>query len=480
MDAETDLYYRLYNLLDAFWRRRYIFFVSVVCIPILACITTLIMPKHYEAITSIATYNTAPPFMKDISYLPDIVEQFSSLSAYVTSPAVLKKISLKVGLINAQTSQENTQKIISQLGKDITMTLVEKSTVEIKLIKDNPKDMVNILNLLSKEFIDQFMTPLTTSVKASVIYLKNEVSIQKKKLDESADKFARFAETNNDFLPSYGAIYIIRLRQVITALGDKEAEYKATLAQEKMLKKSLLKTNTILGNLDNAIADNDAQLNKMRLIYTDNYSGVKAAIEIGKSLKEQRAQFYKKYEHLNEENLQQLWNMVLSTSLSKNEMHTQPLLAKQLDEFQNLELKLKGLGEELSNLKIQENDLNQKLNKVGQVEKQLAPLKQSVTENLELYQNLLKRYNMTNLTANLNISDKYINVKIVSYPQKPYKYLGRPFFFYFFMGIIGGIFLGLGLITFFEMIDNTARTKQSIEALTGVLVICRVGKMSMK
>ena len=480
MDAETDLYYRLYNLLDAFWRRRYVFFVSVLCVPILVCITILIIPKHYEAITSIATYSTAPTFMKDVSYLPDIVEQFSSLSAYVTSPAALKKVALKVGLINSKTTEENSQNIVDGLAKEITITLVEKNVVEIKLVKDSPKDMVTILNFISKEFIDQLISPLTASIKSSVIYLKTEVSIQKKKLDESVDKLSRFEESNHDFLPDYGSIYMLRLKQVFTSLGDKKAEYRAALAQEKALRIVLLKSNLILGNLDNDIRENDAQIDKMRLVYTDNFSGIQTALEVGKTLREQRVLLYKKYQNFNEENLQQLWNRALATSINKNESQSQPLLATQLQEFQNLELKLKGLKEEIANLNMQQNDLTQKLNKVSLVEKELTPLKQLVSENLDLYQNLLKRYDLTNLTANLNLSDQYINVKIVSFPQKPYTYLGKPFFFYFFIGIVAGIFLGLGLIAFFEMIDTTARTKQSIEALTGVLVLCRVGKMRIE
>lgn len=479
MDADTSLNYKIYNLLDALWRRRFFFAISLIGVPIMSCVAFFFAPKHYEASTSIATYSSAPPIMKDVSFLPDIEEQFSGLNAYMNSPTVLRKIATHIGLINSNTGQEAEQKIISGLSKEITITLVEKNVVEIKLVKDDPKDMVVILKMLSDVFINQYLSPLTASTRSSVNYLKSELASQKKKLDELRDALSLFEENNTSYLPAYGSIYFARLRQIITDLGSKNAEYKGALSEENELRQSLLKVNPILGSLDNAISENDVKIDKMRLIYTDNYSGLKSALEIGKSLRFERGELYKKLQNLTEDNLQQLWNMALASSMSNNGKESTQLLASQLEDFQKLKIKQKGLAESIASLNAQQAEMTEKLNKVSMVQKQLSPLKQAVTDNMTLYQDLLKRYNMTNLTAYLNNFDKLTNVKIVASPQMPFKSSGKPFLFFLVVGIFGGLILGFGQAIFLELIDNSVRKKQTIEALTGVPVICRVGRMSL-
>lgn len=477
MDAE-NLNYKIYNLLDALWRRRYFFVTLLVGIPVIACIAYFFAPKYYEASTSIATYSSAPPIMKDVSFLPDIEQQFSGLNAYINSPAVLKELAIKIGMITSSTDSETEQGIIAQLAKEIKITLVEKNVVEITLTKEDPKDMVVILKLLSDVFINQYLSPLTASTRSSVEYLKTEVASQKKKLQASVDALSSFEEKNASYLPEYGSIYFTRLRQIIADLGSKSAEYKGVFSEENELRQSLLKVNPILGSLDSAIAENDAKIDKMRLIYTDNYSGLKSAIDMGKSLKQERDGLYKKLQNLTEENLQQLWNMALATSMSNTGKQSTQLLASQLEEFQQLKIKQKGLAQTIDSLNTQQADMRDKLNQVNLVQKQLTPLKQAVTENMTLYQDLLKRYNMTNLTAYLNNFDKLTNVKIVAAPQNPTNRTGKPFIFFLLIGCLGGLVAGLGLTIFLELIDNAVRRKQTVETLIGVPVICRVGKMS--
>lgn len=478
MNTEMDLNYTPYDYLDAFWRRRYFFVTSMICMPIFAVLMIFVLPKTYEAETAIAVYNTAPPSMKDVNYAPVIEEQFASLSAYLTSPAVLKKIALQAGLIPPSASDKVVQRVIVDMAKALTVMFVEKNVVKIKLVQKHPQNMILILKTIADAAVRQLQEPLTLATQASKAFLKHEIDKQRVNLAEAIKQLTLFESTNNAFLPEYGKVYMSRFQQISTELGDKNAQYQSLLAQKSELKDSLLKINPVLGALSKAILDNDILLSKMGLIYTDNYSGIQNALQLGQSLRAERDKIYKHYQTLSESDIQQMWVAAISASGANRQSGA--LLARQLENFQNVKLKLNGLDKEIHSLNTQQQELVIKLKKVTDIRQQWLSLTQEVQESQRLFDNLVTSYVMTKGTSGFNSADQSLSVKIVSFPQAPYYKATRPLIFYFLVGIVGGAVLGFSLAAIFELIDSSVRRRRVIEALTGIMVICRVEKLVQK
>lgn len=476
--SDTD--YNTLVYLDALWRRKYLFFLCMLIMPILAIMSTYLLPQKYQASTSIAININALPALKDISSPIDVVDQFQTLKAFITAPSTLQQIVIKAGLVSPKSNESVIKSAANNLSKQLTITLLEKSVIEVQLIQHSPKHMVDILNALSSLLIQRFNTQQSTSTQASVILLSSALEMQRIKLKDAVDSLRKFETTHNDALPEYGDIYQNELRQINSSLSAKQAELTSTEAEKKELEKALLSINPAALQLDRAILDNNVKLSKLRLIYTDNYPGIQTLLQIDKSLKAERNKLHQQLQGLDKDKIQQLWNISLSSTGSNNEKSNPQLLTVQLEKYLDMQLKLKGMAQAIDTLTQQQSTINKKLQFITDNKQQFVELKQTIKDNQTAYEDLLNRLNLAKMSIGFNKDDKSNLVRVVAYPESPTTSLSRPLSFFFFLGIVAGFFFGISIPIVLELIDNTARNRRAIEETTGFEVLCRVQRMRLE
>ncbi len=481
MNTTNDVYSILYGYLDALWRKRYLIGIIMLIMPILGLITGIMIPKKYEARTSLATFKTAPPSMKELVFIPDISEQFAGISAYITSVSTLQKVLIQSGIVSPDTDEKTIESMASDLSKQLTITLVDKTVVEMKLVGSNQKNMLAILKSLSSLVITEFLTPLTSATQSAEVFLKKQVEIQHQKLNDSIAKLSDYEAKHSNYLPKYSAIYTARLGQIINELGATETEYNTVLAEKKWLENTLSNVNPAIVRLEKSIAENELKLNKLRAVYTDNYPGIQASLALAKTLKEEREKLNNQAPRVEESKLQKLLDTELYTPEKINSTEKSGSgISSKLKDYQELEQKITGLSGRVQELTSQKKELSYTLSQIDSTEKTVSFLLKTVKENQDSYEDFLKRYDMTRMTMQLNHIDKFSPIKIVSSPQGPLINIARPVIFYPLIALLGGIFLSLGLALMMDFMDNTVRRKQRIETLIGALVLSRVEKINLK
>lgn len=471
----SDNYYALYIYLDAFWRRRYLIIASVIFTPFIVLLTTALLYKSYEANIAIAINNLAPPSMKDLSSTTDVSEQFAGLQEFLRSPNVLKKVAIETQLLEPDASAKKTQQVTTELNKNLTITVLEKSGIRISLVQNSPDKLTNILNALANQLINQLEFQNLSASQSSVHVLEKQLQEQKLSIKKIRDSLNNYQNNHADLLPAYGDIYTARLREITSDRGDAEAQYQFLIAEEKALINLLETMNPELGQIDNAIRENNKKLTELRIVYTDNFPGVRARIQFDNSLKAERNKILKQYHKPNE--LKQLWNTVITSTNNKIQATNNPLVV-QLEKLHEIQFKTQGLLQKIINLKKQQDEINKKLRLVGDTTQTLTKLTQSLKNQQDIYDETLSRYNIAKITASMNSKVKSLNYQIIAYPQKPISPQRRPLSFFFILGIFAGAFLGFGLVLVFEYMDNTLRFKRDVEELTNLKVICRVEQMS--
>lgn len=476
----TDANYDTLLYLDAIWRRKYILLLSIIIMPILAVLSIYILPQKYMASTSVEININALPAMKDISTPIDIMDRFQGLKAFILSPDNLQKIVPESGLVKPNAKKTVITSVAKVLSKGLTVTLLDKSVIEIQLIQNKPAHMVDILNLISKSLMQQFNSQEKTTSQASMEVLSNALQQQKQKLKASIEALSKYEKTHSDSLPEYGDMYQNQLRQINNSLGEKRAQYSAVDAEKQELEQALLKINPIITEIDRSILANDMKLSKLRLIYTDNYPDIKALLQLDQSLKVERDKLQKQKQTLDANKIQQLWNMTISEPSGTKEKGNFQLLSTQLEKLINMQLKLTGMKQEIANLTEQQNNVNKKLQLITDNKQILVELQQTIKDEQTTYEAVLSRNNLAKMSVGLNKDERSSIVKIVSYPENPTSPLSRPTSFLLFVGLIAGILLGISLPIVLELMDNTARNKRAIEAATGFEVICRVQQLSFK
>jgi uncharacterized protein involved in exopolysaccharide biosynthesis len=175
MSTTSELRYTIFTYLDALWRKRVLIGSILLLTPLLGLFLSHISPKMYEASTSLAMFNSTPVFLKDVSSIPEPETRYPGIKAYATSPENLKKIAMKVGLLKPDATEKEIQGLTKTLAKAITITLIEKNLVDIKLTYYNPKEMPAILNALSSTFITEYLKPITASAGSLSVLLEKEL-----------------------------------------------------------------------------------------------------------------------------------------------------------------------------------------------------------------------------------------------------------------------------------------------------------------
>lgn len=474
---DTD--YNTLVYLDAIWRRRYLSYIIILIMPILAILSTFLLPQKYQASTSIAVNMNALPAMKDINATIDPANVLQSLKAFAIAPTTLQKAAIESRLVKSNSSKLTLEDAAQNLSKNLKINILENSVMEIQLIQNTPKHLVDILNSISTLIINQFNSQASSTNKTSLSILTSTMASQKQKLKESIDTLKKFESTHSDLLPEYMENYQSQLRQISVNLGDKQSAYTSLDAEKQSLEQSLLKDNPVAKQLDRAILDNDVKLSKLRLIYTDNYPEIQALLQLNIALKAERDQLQKQYQNLDKEKMQQMWNLSITTGGNNNSKDNSQFLSTQLEKLLDMQLRLKGMDQAIHSIKEQQTNLKKKLQLITQVRPVIAELKQNIKVNQSAYEDNLSRLNLAKMSLGLDTNDKSDVVRVVAYPQTPTSSLSRPLSFFFFLGLVAGIFFAISIPIVMELMDNTARHKQTIEAATGFDVICRVGQMSL-
>ena len=399
--------------------------------------------------------------------IPNLEEQFDGLKAYITSPESLRNIALQAGLLEQNDSENKIQAIVYSLSKSISITLVNKNMVQIKITGNDPKTMIFISKSLSSLFIKEYLKPIISSAKSMSAILKRESEEQKNKLNESINQLNRFQSEHNNSTPESSDLYKDQLKEIYKSLEENKEKYRDTLTEISWLEQSF--KNPALVTLNSEIKENETKLNQMRLIYNDDYIGIKEAEQLSFELKKERDKLLKGSSLVNVEKTS---NLNDSTKLDS-------LPTEQRTQYLNLLQKIKGIKEQIANLNQQKNSLLTLLKKANEKQNELTTLSKTVDINQTTYNDLLNRYNLVQIMSQLDFENQFKVIKIMAVPLEPLPYIGRPFALFMTLSIVSCLVLGISLAIVLDLMDDTARKRKTLETLTGIAVISRIGKISI-
>ena len=476
MNVKSDFYYMVYEFLDALWRRRYLFCVTVAIIPVCALIVGVMMPKKYEATTSILVYESAllNPFLKDLAYSTELKKRITGLNVFINSPKVLEEVAIASNIINENSNPQAIEKVTESLAKSLSIKMLGSNVVSIKLTSNQPTDMVTVLTQVRNMFVARLLAPRTSSIKSSEEFLNQQIVKQSRKLSQAEEDYAIFKKNNAENLPSNSKLYSDQLQKVLIKINENATLLAGAQAELSTIRNNLVNANPLLGHLELELITTKADYEKLRVKYTEEHSKIKKLKRKIRALEEQKNQVVNEIKRLSNKGVKQYWNIALVSSTSSEQSKYQPLLVEQLQNLQRASSKVERIQNETAILKKQVIMIRNKIAGISLFEKRLNELKREVEVNQELYQKLKKRLVMASVTGDLGKFEQNNLVKVIELPQIPTKPTNKPLILFLIAGIVGGIMMGIGLVIVIEFLDGTVRQARVIENYTGVPVLCRI------
>lgn len=315
--------------------------------------------------------------------------------------------------------------------------------VEISFMSDNPAVATKVVNSIAQAYIDELLDMQMEVSGYSINWMSKKADIQQEKLEESERELHEYKrkhdiitiEDRQTVLPER----LSDLSKNLTQAETRRKEISAVYSQIRNTKKELLETIPVI--VENSSVDS---INKTILAAEQKIS------ELSKKYGEKHPRMI----------------------TAKNEL--QDLKSKK---YKELEKAVQTIENEYQLASSNERDLKELLDqtkfqaeKLGEKSIQLDILKRRVESNRFLYDSLVTKMKEKGITE----QNQSVNVWVIEeaqmpeFPASPRKKRN------ILLGMILGLFGGIGLAFFLEYLDNTVKTPEDVEERFNVPVISTI------
>ncbi|HIF6104584.1 GumC family protein [Vibrio parahaemolyticus] len=473
----SDLRENISVLLHGAWRRRYMIVIPMLVLPILGFGVSKLVPTTYVAHTSMLIQETAKmnPFLQDIAVSTMLKDRLSALSTLLKSRHVLYSVAKEQGLIDDDMDAKEQEFIIKDLASRLSVQQLGKDFIQIQLRSGKAQGMESMLTSVSNRFVEQLLAPERSSIKDSSHFLTIHINKRREELDKAEHAFAEYKNTYSHATPEMQAQSLTRLASLKQTLAEKEAELAGVTRSLGSLDQQLSKTNPVIGKIEEQIIEIRSELTLLRAKYTEAHSLVQGKLRELKRLEQERTVLLSSKQP--ELNSNQLWDIASNATVSSLG-EAQPLLVSQLHQLQIMRSRFESLTEETISLQKMIQELESNAHRFGSTATEINRLARDVAVKREMYDDLVERYEMAQLTGSLGVFEENKRVKIIDAPFTPTIPSNLPSIVFIILGFIGGAGLGVGLATLLELTDNSVRSRRALEKHLGVPVITTLPKVT--
>ncbi|GAM60032.1 polysaccharide biosynthesis chain length regulator sypO [Vibrio ishigakensis] len=288
-----------------------------------------------------------------------------------------------------------------------------KDLLKIQYTSSNPEGMKEMLESITTHFIEQLLAPERSSIRDSSQFLKKHIDQRFAQLQQSEQALADYTNEHSALTPELQSQTYSRIASLKQTLAEKEAELVGVSKSLGSLDQQLSKTNPVIGRIEEKIIENRSELTLLRAKYTDNHSAVQAKQRELDRLEEERTLLLSS--DTPTLNSDQLWDMASSQKLQISGS-VQPLLMSQLQSLQEVRGRYESLKEETATLRTMIEKQEKVAEGFGDKVKQIHRLKRDVELKQQLYEELVQRYEMAQLTGSLGEFEESKRVKIIDRP----------------------------------------------------------------
>ncbi|MFM2598337.1 GumC family protein [Vibrio fortis] len=473
----NNLKTRLLQILYGAWRQRYVIVIPMLILPIVGLLVANLTPKKYDSHTSMLIQETAKmnPFLEDIAVSTMLKDRINALKTLLHSRHVLYSVAEELELIDSNMSSIEQEQIINDLSQRLMVTQLGKDFLKISLTSNTPDRMEETLKSVSDHFIAQLLAPERSSIEDSSNFLAIHIEKRREALDDAEQALALYRNDNIESTPEIQSQSLNRLAALKQSLSEKEAEMAGVKKSLGSMDQQLSRTNPVIGKIEDQIIDIRSELTLLQAKYTNKHSAVQAKLrELDRLESERKTLLEMKQPNMNSD---QLWDIASSNTFN-DVSELQPLLVTQLHSLQLVRARFESLKEETKSLKTMIFELENKANNFGQNAKEMYRLQRDVQIKRQLYDELVERYEMAQLTGSLGVFEQNKRVKIIDLPYTPSIPSNMPSFIFVIAGLIAGIGFGIGLAILFELFDSSVKGSAQVEQVLGIPVITVIPKMN--
>jgi len=363
--------------------------------------------------------------------------------------------------------------MLSQLGSDIRISSVSfgnrdesRNIYRITYTNTDPQLTKNVVDALLNMFVETILGTSRKDTYSAQQFLDEQIKLYDQKQLEAEEKLKRFKQQYANILPEaggsiYASVNALDTRIQDTGLALREAESRTQSLQNQI--ETLISNSQDSGGatgaqdpLDVRIEALETRLDELLLQYTEQHPDVTSTRRVLAQLQQQR---------------QEQLATTPADGSPRSAVLNSPLYGELNVLLGQARAEISALTARLAEYQRRRNDMNEIILSLPTVEAQLTSLNRDYEVTRELYQDLVKRRESSQLSYKAEQTGEDLQFRVLEPPLVPVKPSSPNRLMLDTMALIVSIAIGIGVSLLYEQIRPAFYTKRQINSTLNLPVI---------
>lgn len=455
----------IFKYLRSVYKRRYLFIIISLVVMTLVTAYSYTIPKKYRADSTVFVEKSIiDNLVKGIAVTRDIKDRVRVLKYALLSRDIIYKVLKSIDHQVIDSSEMNIQAFIKNL-QNRTIIEVNKGDLFIVSIEDSdPSFAQKYINTLVRTYVEENISSKREDTYGASRFFEEQLATFKAKLDSAENSIIDFRRKQGVYFSTDEVVDLREIKDYMREIEEIGLNLHSIAARRGRLLSQLASippTIDIFSHASggNSLGELEKRLSVLKLRYTENYPEV---VRIKSELKNLKYNTGEVEGNTGEQ---------MTTLTSVN-----PLYQELQQQTFELEAEISSLEAKKLNLENRVRQRESDLRDVPKSKKELGVLVQERDSYRQIYQELLGRMGQSEVSRQMEISDKAATFRIVDpaiFPETP---ISPNMVRMILMAIAAGLGCGLGVVVLLENLDLTIRNVDQLEIM-GIEVLATIPRI---
>lgn len=462
--------------LQILYNRRYLFLLTAVTISLVIVVYSFFVPKQYEAKSTVfIEKNVVNSLLKGLTVTPSMNDRIRVLRYHMLSRDIISRVLKKLDMDAKVETAQAFESLIKQCQEMTKINMKGNDLFFVSLINSDPVFARDYINTLVNTYVEENISSKREESFGADRFLSEQVTFYKQKLNTLEDEIYQYRKKTGIFSTVTEASIvesISTMEESVRQLQSKKNELIATVKtinDQLASMKSAAANGGSLAGLDLMIGSDEemrieslqARLDELLLVYNESYPGVV-------KIREQIAA------------LEQRRDAQPESPVAENEDLFNPV---EDPIFVDLKMRKNAAQSDLNALKARETEIQTQIVDNKQIlenfprdKKALAEMERERGMIKNVYETLLERVGMAEVSKQMEVADKATTFRIVDPAILPTFPVGTKRLFKMLLGLFVGIGAGVAAVVAREQLDDTVRDADVLRS-KGITVLAEIPLM---
>lgn len=461
--------------LQALYNRRYLFLFISVTTALLIVIASFFAPKKYEAKSTVfIEENVVNSLMKGITVSPSMTDRIRVLRYHMLSRDIISRVLKKLEMDVKSETPDAFEGLIRRCQETTVISLRGSDLFFVSFVSTDPQFAKDYINTLVNTYVEENLAAKREESFGANRFLAEQVAFYKAKLDEIEDELYNYRKKTGIFSSVSEASMMQEIKAYEEEIKTLRLKKNEQLAKVNTMREQLNAMRSMSASQGSSLLDlmggsgEDmridalrAQVEELLLVYNDQYPAVV-------KLREQIAELEKRQVEVPAP--------ASSPAVDTFNPFEDPV-------FVDLKMRMNSAQSDLTALQARESELlsqvesNKRiLNNFPQDKKLLADLERERNMTQNVYETLLQRVGVAEVSKQMEVADKATTFRIVDPAILPTFPVGAKRLYKMLFGLAVGIGAGLAAAFAREKLDDTVKDADALRSL-GMTVLVEIPLM---